>query len=41
ILVERPTHELPRHEQGGWRSAMRCSLHWPAGAMQLFEGERP
>lgn len=41
ILVERPTHELPRHEQGGWRSGMRCSLHWPAGAMQLFEGERP
>lgn len=41
ILVERPTHELPHHEQGGWRSGMRCSLHWPAGAMQLFEGERP
>ncbi|MGL5179670.1 MAG: putative 2-aminoethylphosphonate ABC transporter ATP-binding protein, partial [Aeromonas veronii] len=41
ILVERPTHELPRHEQGGWRSGMRCSLHWPAAAMQLFEGERP
>ncbi|WP_429043708.1 putative 2-aminoethylphosphonate ABC transporter ATP-binding protein [Aeromonas veronii] len=41
ILVERPTHELPSHEQGGWRSGMRCSLHWPAGAMQLFEGERP
>ena len=41
ILVERPTQELPHHEQGGWRSGMRCSLHWPAGAMQLFEGERP
>ncbi|WP_262109901.1 putative 2-aminoethylphosphonate ABC transporter ATP-binding protein [Aeromonas sp. Marseille-Q5825] len=41
ILVERPTQELPHHERGGWRSGMRCSLHWPAGAMQLFEGERP
>ncbi|PJG57325.1 TOBE domain-containing protein, partial [Aeromonas cavernicola] len=38
ILVERPTHELPQHQQSGWRSGMRCALHWPADAMQLFEG---